>query len=67
MAEVVGGDFIFEHGLVTRACHQVFSLPRRIFGPDLAAVDASSRHALVVLLGPELDKSCMNIAEGNLG
>lgn len=67
MAEVVGGDFIFEHGLVARAGHQMLPLPRGILCPDLTAVDASSGHALVIFLGSELDEGCVDVTEGNLG
>lgn len=42
MAEVVGRNLVFEHGLVASAGHQMLPLPGCILGADLVAIDASS-------------------------
>lgn len=66
VSQVVSGDPVLEYRLVAGAREEMLALARRVLGPDLVAVDALGRHALVVLVGLELDKGGVDLAEGEL-
>ena len=64
MKKVIGRYRFLHDILICYALEEMLTLPRRVLGPDLIAVDTLHRQAFVLLFGSELDKRSMDIVKG---